>query len=157
MAVFTNAHDLARHQRLRARRVQRSLQVTQAEVVAEIKQKARQLVSGTVSSRELARLGHPFARRSRTAGGRGRARGSLARLPINVQSGQLRESLRVFRRARAGGTAFQLQFTSPHAIVLLPGGTRQMVARGFWTALNAFARPRLLARHKAAKRQAEAS
>lgn len=136
MAVFQSAQALASHQRQRARKVRRSLQIAAQSVAEEMKKEAARLVSGTVSEKELRALGHPFARRRTTTRRRGGQRGNLPRLSVNVQSGELRKSLRVFRRLSEQGVTFQLQFTSPHAVVLSPGGTSRMVARGFWTALR---------------------
>ena len=136
MATFQSASALAAHQRQRARNVKRSLQIAAASMVEEQKQEAIRLTSGDVSSAQLRREGHPFGRSFTGNRRRGRQRGTRARLPINKQSGELQKSLRVFRRISGEGVTFQLQFTSPHAVVLSPGGTSKMVARGFWTALR---------------------
>lgn len=127
MATFTSAKALATHQRTRAAKVKRSLESEHGSLVEQAKQDAIKLTSGSVSTKQLRRMGHPFSRRRPQA---------FPRLPINRQSGQLQKSLRVFRRFDARGLTYQLQFTSPHAVVLRPGGTAIMVARGFWAELR---------------------
>jgi hypothetical protein len=94
----------------------------------QMKEEAIKLTSGTVSTAQLRAMGHPFARRHP---------GSLARLPINRQSGGLQRSIRIMPRTVAGEEGFQLQFTSPHSkYVLRRMGTRKMVARGFWSEMK---------------------
>lgn len=140
MAKFTSSRKLAESQARRFARVQRSLLIEHAQLAAEMKDIAYDLTSGGISSATLRRLGHPFGRgRGRVSKGTARVtvRGSAPRLPINVQSGQLRRSWRLIRRRTGSVQVFQLQPTSPHAIVLRPGGTRKMVARGFWTRMRA--------------------
>jgi hypothetical protein len=136
MATFHDPKSLAIHQRRRAEKVRRSLAIAAQGMVNDMKQEALRLTSGTVSSDTLRAMGHPYARRRTQGRRRGGQRGSLPRLPINVQTGTLRKSLRVFKRTSHRGISWQLQFTSPHAIVLSPGGTSTMVARGFWAAMK---------------------
>lgn len=138
---------------MRAAKVRRSILIAQEENVADVKEEARRLTSGHVSSKTLANLGHPFGRGyagyERSKSGflrRYPPKVAIAPLPINTQSGELARSLRVFRRSSGGTVAHQLQFTSPHAVVVRPGGTSRMIDRGFWQALrkkyNAIAMPR---------------
>jgi hypothetical protein len=136
VATFHDPKALAVHQRKRAEKVRRSLAIAGQSMVNDMKQEALRLTSGTVSSETLAAMGHPYARRRTTTRRRGGQRGSLPRLPIHRQSGELQKSLRVFKRMNARGITWQLQFTSPHAVVLNPGGTSKMVARGFWAAMK---------------------
>jgi hypothetical protein len=136
MATFTDAKSLAAHQRRRAAKVRRSLFVEHKAVVEAMQEEARRLTSGTVSSETLRAMGHPFARKATKGRRKGAQRGSLPRLPINRQTGDLQKSLRVFRRWQGNTVAYQLQFTSPHSVVLTPGGTDRMVARGFWSAMK---------------------
>ncbi len=110
---------------------------------------ARELTSGTISTAELRRRNHPFARLSgpvprydprRPARGQQRrgTRGQAPLRPINFQSGRLQRAIERrqtsvpgslaaqyvgFRRSRAGGSIF----------VLSPEGTTRMVARGYWS------------------------
>ena len=129
MATFTRAEDLARHQRERAKRVQRSMELGSQEVAESAKRHASLLVSGFISTKDLARLDHPFARRHGSA--------RLPVLPINMQSGRLRNSLRVFKRKTGDVTMWRLQFMAPYAkFVLSPTGTKRMLPRNFWNALR---------------------
>ena len=94
------------------------------------------LVSGTVSSAELRQDGHPYGRAPASPNARGRQigpqRSSLPVLPINMDSRQLVESAFIHPE---GDARWSLGFDSAHAIVLIPGGTKNMVARGFWAEL----------------------
>ena len=96
------------------------------------KRNAIVLTSGTTTTEQLAAMGHPFGRLPTNRGGRGAIRGSLPRLPINDQTGQLQASLFVLPDARFRGVGYKIGFSSPHAVVLTPGGTPNMVARSFW-------------------------
>jgi hypothetical protein len=154
MGYYTSLKTLSAAQHRRADNMRRSALIAQEQSVASIEIRARELVSGNVSSKVLADLGHPFGRLNRP-GRRPRVR--VALLPINIQSGELLKSLRVFRRSVAGGIAFQLQFTSSHAIVTRPGGSARMIDRGFWPMLRLFAEPVLYRTHLAAKRRVEAT
>jgi len=137
MATFTNPRQLASHQRRRAQNVRRSLTIEAASLVRGQKEEALKLTSGTVSTKRLSQMGHPFGRMTTGNKRKGRMRGTLARLPINRQTGRLQQSLRVFHRYEGGNVVWRLQFMAPHGkFVLARGGTRKMVARGFWTALR---------------------
>lgn len=136
MARFTNPRDLAAHQRARAARVKRSLTIEFGSLIEQARADAVTLTSGSVSTEALAQMGHPFGRSAARTGRPGRMRGSLPRLPINLQTGELQRSLRLFRRFDSRGLTYSLQFTSPHAVVLSPGGTSRMVARGFWAEMH---------------------
>lgn len=139
MATFRSAAELAKHQRSRARKVRRSLDVGSKAVAEEMRKEAIRLTSGTVTTKQLREMGHPYARRRTGTRRRGRQRGTLPRLPIHRQSGRLQKSLRVFRRMSSRGISWQIQFTAPHSpFVLAPGGTENMVARGFWAAMRRF-------------------
>lgn len=111
-----------------------------------------ELLSGTTSTNELRRMGHPFARRKLSRRGfertalKGRRRLSvhvrsgvgiaIPKLPINRQTGELARSMRM--RAVPNGSAsqeLQLGFTAEYAkFILGEKGTRRMVARGFQAA-----------------------
>lgn len=140
MATFHSPQALVNHQRQRMRKVKRSVLVAHEKAVQEIKAEAVRLTSGT------AKPSGQFARNRRNR------RGVLPLLPINLQTGRLQRSLRVFKR----GEAWQLQFTARHsAFVLRPGGTRLMVDRKFWQALRKFSLPLQRRRLLEAKRAAE--
>lgn len=154
MARFRSAQALAAHHKARGQRIQRSLQLTQEAFVADVKAQAERLVSGNIKTANLREFGHPYAKRH--LGRRNTQVVAVPMLPINVQTGQLRRSLRVFRRTVGKTTRYQLQFTSPHASVLTPGGTEFMRDRSFWKALNEYAKKekkfRFVAAWRAAKR-----
>lgn len=111
-------------------------------IVAEARNDALQLTSGSVGKGELRKLGHPFGRRAS-----GRLRGKLPILPINVQSGNLRRSLNMkllWRNIR--GESYGLYFSTGYAkYIISKGGTKFMIARGFQTELE----KRWMARKKA--------
>ncbi len=136
VSTFYSATQLTNHQRKRARRVRRSLTVEHDALVQRMRQEAVKLTFGTVSLEEQKRLDHPYARRHGTP--------KLPRLPIHRHTGRLQRSLRVFKRILSGGLAigvgsqtWTLQFTAPYSkFVLAPGGTKKMLARGFWTEMR---------------------
>lgn len=145
MATFRDPAALARAQRERARRLKHgytSIDAASQAAAAIAQGKAIELTSGTVSARELARAGHPFARK----GSRKRAKAGrlLPALPINAQRGRVRRGWRVFQ-GRAGH--FVLQNIEPAArYVLAPGGTKTMVDRRFWRELNRQTLPEIRAK-----------
>lgn len=95
-----------------------------------------ELTDGNVSSRQLAAEGHPFGRKPTLGGRLGGMRGDRARLPINHQSYGLQASLFIRPVMISEGNSYEVGFNSPHAIVLNPGGTATMAARGFWTEIS---------------------
>lgn len=104
-----------------------------------VKMYAYDLLGGTISAKRLRELDHPYARRH--------GRALLPVLPINVQTGKLRESMRVIG---AGGTEskprkiFRLQFFVPYAkYVLALRGTKYMLPRRFWPTLTKKVAPHL--------------
>ena len=143
MATFTDARKLAAHQRARARRLQygyTSIDAASREAAEIAREEAERLTSGPRrTARDLRRAGHPFRRnRLRAIGRRGGGGLSLMAawplLPIGRQSGRLRRSFRIFRR---GDGVWRMQNIAPHSpAVLAPGGTKNMVRRGFWEELN---------------------
>ena len=109
-----------------------------------------QLTGGRLSKRDLRRMGGPYARGSSDPKSAlfSKARGSTRRivakgrkvrqpaplLPINAQSNRLRRSMRL-TRVSGGTQAFAVgpDASAGRSInVLKPGGTKNMVARGFW-------------------------
>lgn len=111
-----------------ARNLSRSIRMETDQLLGVMHGAAIDLTSGTISTRELRRRGHPFARRGSTS-----IRTATPLLPINFQTGRLQRSLRTFRRP----FGWQLQFTAPEAkFVLAPGGTKLMVPRKFWTEMR---------------------
>lgn len=131
MATFNDPKALAASQARRFAQVRRSMTVMHADMVQDMAKEAETLTSG-----------HPFSRRrARSRGGIRKALASagIAKLPINRQTGRLQRSLRVMR----DGEGWRIQFVAPHAkFVLAPGGTRKMVARGFWPEMRKRFKPR---------------
>jgi hypothetical protein len=84
---------------------------------------AEELTSGTTSSAELRRMGHPFSRRHPQ---------NFPRLPINRQSGSLQKAIRIVRRVVGNTEQLFLRVSHPHALVLRKEGTSRMVPRGFF-------------------------
>lgn len=119
----------------RSDKFRRSLRLGTAHLAQAMKSEAIALTSGGISTAELRARGHPFGRGARRST---RLRIPTPLLPINLQSGRLQRSLRVFRRQAQGEHYLQLQFTAPQSkYVLRPGGTTKMVDRGFWKAMRA--------------------
>lgn len=99
---------------------------------------------GSLSERDLRRVGHPYARKPRVlniqslSGKRGfaqgkktqvTARGRVQDLPINRQTGRLKRGIRL--QSKRGGLQYDLFSDAPHARhVLSPQGTKNMRPRG---------------------------
>jgi hypothetical protein len=131
-------------ERLRARGV--TFETGMAEVAKEQADFWRVMMSGRISARQLRRMGHPFGRGSnpeqrrlglRSMRGaapavarRESASSAVPKLPINAQTGWLRNSVRAVRTPEG----WSVQASAPHAkFILHPLGTRKMVGRGFVT------------------------
>ncbi len=146
MANWTSAKALAVSQAARFAVLNRSIRAQHRQMVESMAQDAQELTSGTVSTATLRALGHPFSRRlARSRGGASKAisASGISRLPINQQTGRLKRSARIIPETTAHGQSFRFQFTAPHAkFVLAPGGTRRMVARGFWPEMRRRWRPK---------------
>lgn len=132
MAVYRSFADLAKGQDAGFRRSIRSIQTNHQRGAEMVRDAAVKMVSGSTTSKDLRAMGSPF---SRGPGRRskGFGLGMMPLLPINVQSSDLINSARLFQ-VRPG--VWQFQFTSPHAVVLTPGGTKNMIDRQFWPTLN---------------------
>jgi hypothetical protein len=138
---FTKGIDLAAHQMKRLARMQATIKQSVQDMQKQGVQDAVELTGGMIKSRQLAAMGHPFAR---GRGNAGRMRGKLRPLPINVQSGKLRRSMRSRGYKKLGFEVLSSQV--PYArFILAEGGTRKMVARG----LKKEAQRRLKARQAA--------
>jgi hypothetical protein len=122
MIARKGAGMLAQHMK-NAAVIRRSLEHRHEKFVTVLMRgEMEELVSGTRGA-EAARI-RAFSRRKPKA---------FPRLPINVRSGRLKRSIRVFRYKRSAGDVYRLQFTAPHSkFVLAPRGTKKMVPRGFW-------------------------
>lgn len=98
------------------------------QIAAENYSDARELVSGKLTP---AQTKGAFARRRAQGSTRRRNPGQAPLLPINVQTGLLRRGFSM-RLAKKSPQTFILNNRAPYAkYVLLRGGTRFMVDRGF--------------------------
>ena len=129
--MLTKASKLPRYHAARLEVLRRSMRARHRTLVEEMAEEATKLTGGSITSAQLRAMGHPFARR------RKKSLRALRKLPINVQSGRLQRSMRIISEKTAGKVqSYRLQFTSRSSIVLRKKGTKFMVARGFWTAMN---------------------
>ena len=128
MARYSDPVALYRSQKAYFDKFPKTVREMFRTIVAEGRNDAVQLTSGTVSSSTLRKMGHPFGRSSS-----GKLRGGIPTLPINVQSGKLRKSVNMkllWRNVR--GESYGLYFSVGYAkYILSKGGTKFMVARGF--------------------------
>ena len=142
MGNYTLALQLLGAQKARFGRVDRSMAKNHERLAMLGREDLEELTEGTISSRTLRQLGHPFARsaagarraltpkRSR-AMGRFVKKGTIPLRPINVQSGDLRRSVFLSRPSR---NVYDVGATTPYSkYVLHPAGTRRMVGRGVMT------------------------
>jgi len=166
MGTYHSPQALAAAQKRKFDACIKSLKVEHWELGKTMAYEAAMLSSGGTSSAELARMGHPFGRgRGRrnimvgakafvTTGKNGakmtmkggtRHRVNLSGsnamsaplLPINVQTGRLLRGWRLMPRQSRAMQVLILQNVSPESkFVLRPGGTKNMVDRGFWKELK---------------------
>jgi hypothetical protein len=111
--------------------------VAHDELVAEQRDNAIGLTSGGITTKELARKGHPYARRLVGRRKKGGKFSGAPNLPINRQEGVLQRSIRLPRRYKGPkGQIYDLFFDPAAArarlYVVSPGGTSRMRSRGFW-------------------------
>jgi hypothetical protein len=112
----------------------------------------KELTSGGISSRELARRGHPYARLGSGRRGTSKSyakrfgRGEAPLLPINNQTARLNRSVTLYRRSSAYTLEESVGFDSakagPSIYAVSPQGTRYVVPRGIWVELNKRGRAR---------------
>lgn len=111
-----------------------------AEQFAALGRKAQSvslaLTSGTATKAQLRQEGYPYARQALRDNLRLKQRGSRPRLPINKQTEALQRSLRVTTLKQGSEWVLRVRFGGPHVLVLLPGGLKYMVDRGFWGQLR---------------------
>lgn len=141
MGFYTHAGDLARAQQRKFENFVRSAKTIHKEVAQDMLREAVETTSGGTPQKTLDALGNPFGRRGgrKTYGKRGHrlrftAKGAAPLLPINVQTGRLVRGWRIMpRTSGSGNVTYTLQNMSPEGkFVLAVGGTKTMVARGFW-------------------------
>lgn len=148
MGVYTTPAQLAAAQRVRFLAAYRDMVLVHKVLAESSRDDFLELTSGPLTTRQLRQMGHPYAR---TPGGasRGIVKGDAAqwrmgsklkgqvarsgmvrRLPVNVQTGRLRSSVRLDGPV-GGAHTYQLYAGAKHAAyVLSPQGTRKMVPRG---------------------------
>lgn len=139
MARHTDPLALLRTQGNRFNRVLGELVIEHEKMTQVMKSEAIGLTSGTVKTKTLRKLGHPFGRRAS-----GRKRGRLPVLPINAQTGRLRAGFTRVKVLGSGGKIhYDLSNKAPYAKYILSlGGTTKMVSRGFWRELRKIWRKR---------------
>lgn len=125
MATFRDPEQLRRAQIARFKNAQRSAKLAHDKAARElVENKAKALLSGTVPESTIKKL-HPWARRHGAA--------MLPKLPVNQHTGRLKNSVRLVPYANG----WRLIITAAYApFVLAIGGTKRMMARGFWTELK---------------------
>lgn len=140
---FTKGSDLVRAQQRKFARDKKTVRDAFQDMVDDGLDDHRELTGGSVKTKELARRGHPFGRgpvpqkRGKGSFGKGqrgirsktRVRRTMRTLPINRQRGKLQDSLRMQKFRNYIDIFFAPGDGS--LLVLLPLGTRYMVARGF--------------------------
>ncbi len=100
------------------------------------------LITGSYTAYDLARMGHPYARKAGAAGNakdraeKRKMRGSLPRLPINDPNNRVRDTQNITLvtpgpDVQARDIGFAAWF-EPY--ILSPDGTKYMVPRDFWVA-----------------------
>ena len=149
---MATVNSWAEHQRLILQRMGRVAEACRAETDAEasaVMRDAIALTSGTESSDELRRRGHPYSRRRPMA---------TRRLPVNRQSGALQSGFVMSGTNSGGRSERTLTNRARHAtFALAPYGTKSTVARGFWTELQQRAKSRFPRRVEAAVRREEST
>jgi hypothetical protein len=127
---FTSAKTLAAYQRERGERVVQVMEITFKAETERTRLYARDLLSGLYRQEDLRRMGDPYSRH---------ALSPLKALPINVDTGRLRDSMQ-FTWSRVNGvTTYRLWNNAPYApFILSPTGTKNMIARPFWEALTRY-------------------
>lgn len=176
VATFQTITALAERQKRRAQMGVRLMREAALSMLRDSVQDAHRLSSGGIKTKDLRRMGHPYGRRAATerqrvkgTWGRQRAikgtRERLPPLPINVQTGRLKQSIRtaVTETQRGAGERVVLwrvvydEGLAPYGkFIARPGGTRTMVARPIRRATTDLAIRRKI-RLKEAKRAAERS
>lgn len=152
MARYTDPLALLRGQTRQMDAAMRAVEAVQARAVRQIVEHSDDLLSGSVSTATLRKMGHPFSRRRykaldkgtkaslrgrRTQRGRWELRGAglggLPVLPINRQTGRLlRDQTLSGGRLGPGVTRWTHSLNAPYAgFVLGEKGTRSMIARGY--------------------------
>lgn len=127
---FKGASELVKFQKAHGKTVNLRMEMTFREGALMSKQYAYDLLSGIWREPDLRRAGHPYGRYALMP---------FKPLPINVQTGQLRNDLEFTWSHRQGVTTYRIWNSAPHSVFILsPTGTVNMVARPFWKALDQY-------------------
>lgn len=122
------------------RRLRQAMYEALHDTAVRMKQEMQKETSGGISTLQLRRMGHPFARRHKW----GKSNPIPVPLtPINRQTGGLQNSYYDYF-SRIGGMEFMwtFGFAIPYAsYVLAEGGTRYMVDRKYWVSLERVIKP----------------
>lgn len=117
--------SLSKAQQERAARMDRLMTTQERKTADELKRAAVRLTSGRLSQRIIKRF-HPFARRHGAA--------LVPVTPINIDTGRLQRGWRYRRRLKRAGTLYNV---APYTrYILARDGTRYMVPRKFWAAMQ---------------------
>ena len=145
MGVYSKPIDLMRAQETRFRKTMMTAEQMFILNVRSAESDLEEVTSGTVSTSQLRRLGHPFARGASSAEStpKGAMRGASKKrrqrvgitgvvplLPINKQSGKLRGGT-FMRRTSSRPLTFVVGSDVAYAkYIFAPAGTKRMVGRG---------------------------
>lgn len=106
------------------------METTFKEEAVRVRTYARDLLSGIYQKEDLVRMGHPYGRS---------AASPMKPLPINADTGRLRDSMQFTWSHVNGVTTYRLWNNAPYSpFILSPTGTRNMIARPFWEALTRY-------------------
>lgn len=150
MGTYTSVTALRLAQRARFERVGVAMVTVHKELATRGWKDMRENTRGSLTSKQLRAMGHPFGRiagAGSNSGGRGivknlstvtqgtdkrqvSRKGGVRPLPINRQTGQLYRGIRL-DGPTGRSKVYRLYSIAPHAsFVLHPDGTRRMISRG---------------------------
>lgn len=134
----------------KALRTKHNMKAQFEELVDETVEYSKKLLTGTISTKQLTSMGHPFSRRSfkpenkkarskMLSMGRKMTGGSIKKLPINKQTGTLLKSAYLTKKTIRDEITYTFGFSAPYSgYVLGIGGTSKMVSRGYTQAIKYF-------------------
>lgn len=139
MGNYTGLGDYRAKLRVRHQEIRIAIAGTSTKRSKAAKEVARDLLSGNISSKELAERGHPFAKRHFTKRGKYKKRSITQgvvptdKLPINKQSGMLLRALKVTTTPDGSFDVYFDNTVAPYwRFVLAEEGTATMQPRGFF-------------------------
>lgn len=140
MAKYTSGLAFYNAYKAKLEKVSHDAKSLHERIAREALKDAYELTSGTVPTKTLARMNHPFGR---GFGSKRGTRGRLPALPVNVQSGRLRWAIYMEKR----GNTYAIGFRGPDyaKYVLSRTGTKNMLTRPVWSEIE----KRFKARRKA--------